>query len=209
MPRELRRCVQEFGFKAFHLVPYIADRNLDDSSFFPYYETAEELQVPLFCHPNTLGDLVNRFMDFFPQHILGRPLNCTAALVALVCGGVFERFPGLRVCFFECGAEWPVYWMHRMDDDYEFVKTDRAAHLTMAPSAYVRRNCYVTCEVDEPMLPLGLQELGEDRVCLASDYPHHDSEFPHAVSTIRERTDLTERQKELILGDNAVRLLNL
>src|SRR5204863_7847003 len=119
IPNEIRRCVREFGFNAFHLVPYIADRNLDDPSFFPYYEAAQELQVPLFCHPNTLGDLTNRFTDFFPQHILGRPMNCTAALVALVCGGVFERFPDLKVCFFECGAEWTVCWMHRMAVDYE------------------------------------------------------------------------------------------
>lgn len=209
MPRELRRCVEELGMKAAHLVPYCGPRNLDDPAFFPYYAAAEELNVPLLCHPNTLGELTDRFDNFFTMHVLGRPLNCTPALVALVCGGVFERFPKLRVAFFECSAEWIVYWMHRMDEDYEWAKDDLARDLSMLPSEYVRRNCYVTCEADEKYLALALSEIGEDHVCMATDYPHFDSEFPHTVSAIRERTDITTRQKDKILGENAARLLSL
>ena len=139
-------------------------------------------------------------------------MNCTPALVALVLGGVFEKFPGLRVVFFECSAEWIVYWMHRMDDDYDWARDfpveTGAGLLTMAPSEYIRRNCYVTCEADERDLRLPISEIGEDHILMATDYPHFDSEFPHTVSGILERTDLTDRQKEKILGENAARLLN-
>ena len=212
MADELRRCVKELGFKAGHLVVYTQDRNLNDPAFFPYYETAQELNVPLFCHPNTLGDLINRFDSFFPQHVLGRPLNCVAALVALVCGGVFERFPNLRVCFFEVSAEFPLYWMHRMDCDYAWAKNEprsRTAELGMAPSEYVRRNCYFTCEADEPRLAHAMQEIPAEHILMATDYPHFDSEWPHTVAGIRERTDITDRQKKLILEDNPAQLLNL
>jgi predicted TIM-barrel fold metal-dependent hydrolase len=44
---------------------------------------------------------------------------------------------------------------------------------------------------------------------MATDYPHFDSEFPHTVSGIKERNDLTQRQKEKICGENAEKLLNL
>jgi predicted TIM-barrel fold metal-dependent hydrolase len=44
---------------------------------------------------------------------------------------------------------------------------------------------------------------------MATDYPHFDSEYPHTVSSIRERKDLTPRQKDKILGENAAKLLNL
>ena len=155
---------------------------------------------------------INRFDSFFSQHVLGRPLNCTAALVALVLGGVFERFPRLKVCFFECSAEWPLYWMHRMDDDYEWAKSEprsRTAELSMPPSEYVKRNCYVTCEADELHIDRALEEIPEDHVLMATDYPHFDSEWPHTVAGIRERDDLTPRQKDLILGENAARLLNI
>jgi predicted TIM-barrel fold metal-dependent hydrolase len=44
---------------------------------------------------------------------------------------------------------------------------------------------------------------------MATDYPHFDSEYPHTVSNIRERRDLTPTQKDKILGENAARILNL
>jgi predicted TIM-barrel fold metal-dependent hydrolase len=167
------------------------------------------LNVPLFCHPVTLGEVTDRFNSFFAMHILGRPINCTAALVALVCGGILEQFPKLRVVFFECSAEWIMYWMHRMDEYYEWVKETDAKHLTMLPSEYIKRNCYVTCEADEKRLSEAIEEIGEDHVLLATDYPHHDSVFPRTVSTIKARSDITGKQKQLILGENAARLLNL
>jgi hypothetical protein len=211
MADELRRCVTDYGFRASHLVPYCGSRNLDDPAFFPYYEAAEELGIPLMCHPNSNGELVDRFDNFYKTHVLGRPTNCTAALVALVLGGVFEKFPRLRVVFFECSAEWILYWMHRMDDDWEWAKDfpQISGNMTMAPSEYVRRNCYVTCEADEKDLARPIAELGEDRILMASDYPHFDSEYPHTVSTLRARSDLTERQKAKILGENAATLLRL
>jgi len=81
--------------------------------------------------------------------------------------------------------------------------------LKMAPSEYIRRNCYVTCEADEADLKRPIAELGEDRILMASDYPHFDSEYPHTVSTIRARKDLSDRQKDKILGGNAAHLLQL
>jgi len=212
MADELRRCVKELGFKAGHLAVYTQERNLNDPAFFPYYEAAQELNVPLFAHPNSLGALTDRFDSFFAQHVLGRPLNCVAALVALVCGGVFERYPRLRVCFFECSAEFPLYWMHRMDEDYDWARKDRrsrSADLSMPPSEYVKRNCYFTCEADEQRLGDSLEEVPEDHILMATDYPHFDSEWPHTVGGIRERSDITARQKDMILGENAAALLNL
>jgi len=79
----------------------------------------------------------------------------------------------------------------------------------MAPSEYVKRNCYVTCEADEGDMSQSLKEVGEDHILVATDYPHFDSEFPHTVSGIRARTGLTAKQKDKILGENATKLLNL
>jgi hypothetical protein len=143
------------------------------------------------------------------MHVLGRPFNCTAGLVALVTGGVFERHPNLRVAFFECSAEWILYWMHRMDDDYKRMKNGFASNITRAPSDYIKRNCYVTCEADEPLLAHALAEFSEDRVLLATDYPHFDSEYPGTVRELMSRTDITQMQKEKISSANAREFLRL
>jgi len=211
MADELRRCVEVHGFRASHLAPYCGSRNMDDPAFYPYYEAAEELGIPLMCHPNSNGELIDRFDNFYKTHVLGRPTNCSAALVALVLGGIFEKFPKLKVVFFECSAEWILYWMHRMEDDWEWAKDfpQISGTMSMSPTEYIRRNCWVTMEADEADLARPLAELGEDRILMATDYPHFDSEYPHTVSTIRERKDLTAAQKEKILGGNAAALLRL
>ncbi len=216
MAGELRRAVTELGFKCAHLVCYQGEKNLDHPDFYAYYEEAERLDVPLFCHPNGhWGFITERFDNFLAMHTLGRPTNCTQALVALVAGGVFERFPRLKVTFFECSAEFPLYWMHRMDDDFEWIKDDQERHLpirlSMNPSEYIKRNCYVTIEADEVPASLrqSLEEMGEDHLLMATDYPHFDSEYPHTVDHIRENNVLTPIQKEKILGENARALLHI
>src|SRR5256886_16190782 len=101
--------------------------------------------------------------------------------------------------------------MHRMDDDWEWAKDfpQISGALTMAPSEYIRRNCYVTCEADEADLARPIAELGEDHILMASDYPHFDSEYPHNVSTIPTLKELDQRQKANSLEDNARAMLNL
>jgi predicted TIM-barrel fold metal-dependent hydrolase len=79
----------------------------------------------------------------------------------------------------------------------------------MLPSEYVKRNCYITCESDEKWLPLALSEVGETHVLMATDYPHFDSTFPKTVSGIRERPDLSPKQKKLILEENALNLIHI
>ena len=206
---ELDHCVRTLGFRCVHLTPYSHDHTLDDPVFEPFFDRAERLRVPLMLHPASMGDLINRFDNFFAMHVLGRPFNCTAGLVALTTGGIFERHPNLKVAFFECSAEWILYWMHRMDDDYERMKNGFTPKITRKPSEYVKKNCYVTCEADEKLLALALSEFNEDRVLLASDYPHFDSEYPGTVNRLRERSDITETQKQKILCENAREFLGV
>jgi uncharacterized protein len=209
MVAELRRCVKELGFRAIHLTPYTHTHTIDHPDFEPFYAEAEKLDVPLMLHPNSYGELINRYDNFFAMHVLGRPFNCTAGLVALVTGGVFERHPKLRVAFFECSAEWILYWMHRMDDDYGRMKNGFTPKIARTPSDYVKRNCYVTCEADEPLLAHAIEQFSEDRVMMATDYPHFDSEYPGTLHELLARTDITQKQKDKITSANAREFLRL
>jgi predicted TIM-barrel fold metal-dependent hydrolase len=205
MPGELERCT-DLGFKAAFLAAYTLDRTLDDPAFDPLFAEAVRLDMPLFVHPNSRGELTNRFRNFYIMHSLARPTNSSAALTALVLGGVFERHPGLRVAFFECNAEWMLYWMHRMDATYPYLKEDYAPYLAMKPSDYVRRNCWLSVESHEP-LAHAIEEIGDSRLLMASDYPHWDTGFPLVPGEFAERGDLTGRQKDLIMCENVRTLM--
>ena len=213
MVAELERCVNELGFQAAHVMPYVVTKNvqltIDDERYYPFYEAAQRLGVPLMLHPNSQGELINLYDNFYAMHVLGRPFNCTAGLVALTIGGIFEKFPDLRCAFFECSAEWVLYWMHRMDDDYRNMRDGFAKKITKIPSAYIRKNVYVTCEADEHFLAHAIENFSEDKIMMASDYPHFDSEYPGTVKELRARNDITALQKEKILSHNAQEFLRI
>jgi len=77
------------------------------------------------------------------------------------------------------------------------------------PSQYFHRQCYVSLDPDEHDLPHVVGVVGADKIMFASDFPHYDAIFPGSVAAVRDRSDLSDEAKRLILGENAARLLGL
>jgi predicted TIM-barrel fold metal-dependent hydrolase len=161
-------------------------------------------------HPATMGELHQPLRQFLRDACAGRAVQLHGRIGgALTTGGVFERYPNLRVAFFECSAEWISVLDAPLDDDYRRMKNGFTPKITRKPSEYLKKNCYVTCEADERLLALALEEFNEDRVLLASDYPHFDSEYPGTVHELQERTDISDKQKQKILCENAKEFLRV
>ena len=59
------------------------------------------------------------------------------------------------------------------------------------------------------LMPVAAEWIGDTQLLYASDYPHWDSDWPHTVKTVRDRTDLTDEQKRRILGENALRFYGM
>lgn len=209
MAGELRRAVNDLGIKAAHISGYSKTMCADDPAFDEFYATAEALDVPLFVHPHSRGPLANRHKNFYQMHALARPTMAADALVSFVIGGVFERFPKLKVGFFECNAAWMLYWIDRMEMGYDYLKQDYAPYLTMRPREYVRRNCYLTVESNEKCLPEAFEEIGEKNLMMSSDYPHWDCGFPGCAQEAAERSDLTVRQRERLTRVNIGELMKI
>jgi predicted TIM-barrel fold metal-dependent hydrolase len=130
------------------------------------------------------------------------PFGLAHALTSMVCGGVLERFPALRVAFLEGGCSWLPSLLDRLDEHVEKLPA-LVPSLTKAPSDYVRGgSVLLTCEADEDVgYPIG--RLGEGVIMYASDYAHWDSEFPDSARKIVRREELSEGQKARILRENA------
>lgn len=210
---EIRRAVEELGFRAVLARPNpIHGRTLADPIYDPIWAELVRFDLPLQVHEGcgfspgeTAG--IERFENGLCSHMLSHTVEQMIASLALLVGGVLERFPELRVSFMEGGASWMPYWLERMDEHYERFRWE-APWLRMLPSEYFRRQCVVGCELHEKGLPYVVQSLGADHVAYSSDYPHSDHDFP-SVPCILDRTDLSAEAKRLILGTNAARLLNL
>jgi predicted TIM-barrel fold metal-dependent hydrolase len=203
---ELERTVTELGFVALNLPVSILGRHPDDAGNDVLYEAAVDLDIPVSFHVGGAQFLNTRFVDeYHLLHALEFPFDLMYAATRVVCGGVLERHPGLRVSFLEAGTGWLPYLFERLDEHYE-KRTDEFDAITKMPSAYLADGrVWVSCEPSETDLAHNADLIGEGQILFASDYPHWDAEFPRSVSLIKDRTELTPTAKEAILGGNARR----
>ena len=204
---ELERAVTKLGLAGIAVATQGMKEHLGSQRFWPLYDEIQRLNVPFCVHNRRVGPAgENRFDSFLYMHTIGRPVETFIQFAGLIYGGVAERFPKLRIGFLECGVGWVPYWMERMDEEWEKRGKVETPLCKRKPSEYViHGNWFFAAEPEEGMLPYVIERIGADKILFASDYPHWDGMFPHVVSTIRGRMDISESAKEKILGANARR----
>ncbi|HXJ77594.1 MAG TPA: amidohydrolase family protein [Candidatus Methylomirabilis sp.] len=203
---ETRRCVRELGFRGVFLRPNeVNDRNWHDPYYEPLWAALEELQVPLGFHEGA-GSLLRQVGEQFGantmlKHIYCHPVEQMLAVGSFCAGGILERHPTLRVAFLEGNCSWVPFLLWRMDEHQEWMGDVYAPELTMEPSEYFRRQCFVSVECDEAPVKYVIEAIGDDRLVFSTDFPHGDSKFPRAVESFLE-LPISEESKRKILWDN-------
>ena len=134
-----------------------------------------------------------------------------SSIAFLTAGGVCERFPDVSLYFLEANGGWLVPWLERMDHHcrkYQWEVED----LTMLPSEYFRRQCWISFDPDEAMLRnyRGVPAGRADRIIWASDYPHPDAKFPGVTEELTEALDgLSFEDKRQITSESALVLYGI
>jgi len=212
---ETRRVVEEYGFKAIYLAPgCVNHKPWHHRDYDPLWAECERLGIPVCFHGGGRTLLKPDFgLEVFADrlmmwHTFNQPLGVMAAAVSLCAGGVLERFPTLRVGLLEGNCSWAPWLMHRLDEHYEWVGWYEATDLSMKPSEYFRRQCFVSVEVDEETVVHYLDWFGDDNLVFSTDYPHGDSQSPHAVETF-EKLPFSEQTQRKVVGDNWSRLYDI
>jgi len=201
--KELRRCVEQYGFVAGWVRPNPTQgegRTLDDASLDILWSTAEDLDVPICIHSGTTGREPTAGMDraktFLLAHAIAHPFEGMLAFGSMFQGRVFDRHPKLRVGYMESGCGWAPFWLDRLDEHCEIMGWMFDPPIRRKPSDIFRQQCVVGCESEEPMVSYVQHRLGNDRVLWASDFPHFDCEMPGLVTPMRERDDMSDQQRE-------------
>ena len=124
--------------------------------------------------------------NVFYDHMIAHPFGQMAVVMDLIAGGVLDRYPRLRVGFFESGLGWIPYWLDRLDEHFE-VMGHHTPWLKRLPSEIFRSQCFVSMEADEAT---GLKWIIEKDLlpCIlwGSDYPHFDSTYPGAYTQAQQ-----------------------
>ncbi|MGR9108052.1 MAG: amidohydrolase family protein [Gammaproteobacteria bacterium] len=203
--RELERCVAELKLSGIEIGSNINGLNLDDDILRPVFEAAEALGAAIFVHPwDMLGR--SRMTKFWLPWLVGMPAELSLAICSMIFGGVFERFPRLRVAFAHGGGAFPSTF-GRIQHGFEVRPDLCATENPIEPRRYLGRFYVDSLVHDERVLRYLIDVLGPEVIALGSDYP-----FPlgEAVpGSLIESMDLPEAVKARLLHGTALEWLNL
>jgi 5-carboxyvanillate decarboxylase len=205
--KELERCVTQLKLKGAVINSHSGGEYLNDPKFWPIFEAAEALDVPIYIHPNTpprdmIGPLLSRGLD---GAIYGFAVECGMHLLTIIASGVFDRFPNLQIVVGHLGEGLP-FWMFRLDFMHRAqVSTGRyecLKPLKRKISDYMRDNVYYTTSgmAWQPAIMFTRSVVGADRVLYAMDYPYQY--VPEEVAAM-ERMPLTDEEKKAFFQSNA------
>ncbi|MEE9607082.1 MAG: amidohydrolase family protein [Myxococcota bacterium] len=213
--REAVYAVEELGMKSVFIRPNPVDgRTIDHVDFDEFYAEVERMGVPVATHEGAGVHLAQygreRYDKLFKVHMVCHAVESMTACMDLIVGGVLERHPRLRCVFLEASSGWAPWWLERMDEHFHgFHGKREASYLTMNPSEYFKRQCFVSAEVDERAAQYVVDAFGEGNLVVGSDYPHGDGSFPHAIEAFIGVETLSEDAKRKALWDNPLRLYGL
>jgi predicted TIM-barrel fold metal-dependent hydrolase len=213
---ELRRARSELGLVGIFWRPNpVKGRRLDHPDYRPIYETAADLGVAICVHEGARTVLpqagADRYSEF-GRHIACHPLEQMLASLTLCADGLLERIPELRVGFLESGCGWLPYWLERMDEHWEHYSMGKSRTTREPPSAYFKRQCFVSAEAGEALIGVVAEQVGDHCIILATDYPHPDAveRFPdRTVGDLTGNGALSATIKQKILWDNPARFYDL
>ena len=211
--KEARRAVTELGFKAIFIRPNPPSQGVyyHQRSFDPLWSEIERLGVALGFHEGTSSHLLtvgaDRFdsHEFALQHASSHSMEQMLVLSAMTLGGVLERFPNLRVAFLEGNGSWLPFWLWRLDEHWELSGQYETPEVTLKPSEYFYRQCFVSLECDETPGKQAIEVCGDDCFVFSTDFPHVDAKFPRATELFLE-LPISSESKRKILWDNCARL---
>jgi len=202
---ELTRAVRELGMRGAMLFSNVNGVALADPHYEPLWRAADQLEAVLFIHPtNPVG--VEAMTDYWLMPLVGFPMDTTLAAAKLVFAGVPDRYPRIRWVLGHLGGAIP-YLAERFDRGYAAFRECRA-RLSRRPSEVLRTFFFDTVNFDVAPLRLAVEFAGARQLLAGSDYPHQIGSIPAMLASLRA-LDLPARDRDLILGGNAARLLGL
>lgn len=198
--------MKSIGLVGVMSVSNVQKEHIDAEKYWPIFERVERLRFPFFIHPNVP---VNA--EMYSQYHLWGPAFGFGADVALcslrmINGGVFEKYPQLKVVIGHLGETLP-FIIKRID--FVYVRTPEALpSIKRKPSEYFLTNFYVDTagNFHEPSLQCARETLGSDKIVFGSDYPLE--KLGPGVEFV-ERSSLSEEDKDMIYCKNAAKLLGL
>jgi len=203
--KEMGRCMTDLRMPGLEIGSNINGKNLSDESFFPFYEAAEKLNCSLFIHPwEMMGE--TQMEKYWLPWLVGMPAETSRAICSMIFGGVFEKFPNLKVAFAHGGGSFPIT-IGRIEHGYKVRPDLVAIDNPINPRNYLGKFWVDSLVHDRKAMEFLIDLMGEDFICLGSDYPFPLGE--HKPGKLIQKMDLGKKVTNKLLYKNAVEWLGL
>ena len=209
---ELERSVTQLGFKGAMVHGLTNGLFLDDKQFWPIFERAQALDVPLYLHPASPDQAVvdryyKDYVEDFPSILAatwGFTVETATQAIRLVLSGVFDKYPGLKIILGHMGEGLP-FLMWRIDFTLK-----RMGNKVMERTyrEYFSEHFWITTSgnFSNSALLCSVMEMGIDRIMFSIDYPFVDN---NPGTDWIPNIPLCEEDKAKLLHGNVERLLKL
>lgn len=207
--KELERCVTRLGFKGAMMNGHVQGEYLDDKKFWPIFEAASALGVPVYLHPREPNPAVMKayFAGYeeLAMAAWGFAMETCTHFLRLVFAGVFDAFPNFNMILGHLGEGLP-FWLDRLDDHTRH--TAKRRNLKKTPAEYLRQHLTVTTSgnFSTPALLCTVMALGIDNVMFSVDWPYE----PNLAAVEWFKTlPFDQADREKLAHRNAERVLRL
>lgn len=219
--RELERCVKELGFVGVMFNGPFEGHFLDDERFFPIFEKASELDVPVYLHPTEVAPEIRKY--YYEGSWNGRTANTFAGfgigwhydtamhLMRFILSGIFDKLPSLKMIVGHWGELLPFYF-----DRMNASMPPQMTGLKHDIKYYFWNNVYTDPSgmFFKDDMEFCLKTFAPDHILWAQDYPYGLNEANYDtkgiyVSSFLKEIKLDAEVKENIAHRNAEKLFKL
>ncbi len=214
---QLEEGVTTLGLRGGSVGAAVGSEELASRRFDPFWAKAEELDAPIFLHPQGVPELASRLQgNGFLGNVIGNPLATTIALSHLIFEGTLDRFPGLKLCAAHGGGYLPSY-SDRSDYGCATRPEQCTGPLARRPTDYVKQLYVDALVFTGDALRHLVSVVGANRIVIGTDYPYpwtatpNDARVPRfdVVDHVLDTPGLSDADRVAILGGNAAALFDI
>ena len=185
-----------------------SDISYGDPQFDPLWKTVCDLGMPVTIH---LGGRTVRFSEpkWFLSDLLMSKFAMAETIAIMIYGGVFDRFPDLKIASVESGVGWFAFAANYMDETWGKQRYWVNSTIQHTPSHYWDRNIYGSFIHDRAGIMMR-DFPGAGNIMWSSDYPHSETTYPHSQAVIEKLFEgVPEADRNMILGGRAKAFYNM
>jgi len=206
--QELKRVSEHLRMDGIILGTHVCGEGLDSKRFYPFFEEANKLNIPVFIHPMDPRGDEELYKEFQTSSTVGFTFETTLVITKMVLGGFFETFPNIKMVLPHLGGTIP-FLRARIDLAFKTYEHCRAAigRTGKLPSDYLKLLYYDTTTSDWASLFCTYQLAGSGQILFGTDNPYtRGFRIPLSIDLIEE-SKLNESEKENIFFRNISRLV--